>query len=157
MTTLAVYVAALLIGVIAGLRVFTAVAAVSWAARFGALRLASTPLAFLGASLTPWILTALVVMETVTDQRPSTASRKTPAQFAARLASGALCGAAVAMTRGSWILGLVLGVGGAILGTLEGAAVRARLARAFRRDRPAAFLEDAVAIAGAVLIVAVLV
>ena len=45
---------------------------------------------------------------------------------------------------------------GAVAG--EGADARERLARAYRRDRPAAFLEDAVAIAiaGAVVVVAVL-
>ncbi len=156
MNTLAIYLAALLIGVIAGLRTVTAPAAVSWAAHLGALRLEDTRLAFLGFKITPWILTGLGIVELVVDQLPRTPSRKTPAQFAARIASGAVCGAAVATTEGSWKIGLAAGVIGAILGTLVGADVRGRLARVFRRDRPAALLEDAVAIAGAALVVGVL-
>jgi uncharacterized membrane protein len=44
-------------------------------------------------------------------------------------------------------LGLVAGAIGAVAGTLGGAALRGRLAAAFGSDRPAAFLEDAAAIA----------
>ena len=42
---------------------------------------------------------------------------------------------------------------GAVLGTLGGAAVRAKLAQAFGRDLPAALIEDVVAIGGALAIV----
>jgi uncharacterized membrane protein len=170
MTTYTIYLAALLIGVIAGLRTMTSLAAVSWAASLGALRLEGTRLAFLGFAAVPWIFTALAIAELVTDQLPSTPSRKTPLQFAARIMSGAVCGAAIATglgergvgallghtTQPSLAIGLIAGVIGAILGTLVGSGLRARLAHAFRRDRPAAFLEDAVAVAGAVLIVGVL-
>ena len=45
------------------------------------------------------------------------------------------------------------GVIGAFLGTMGGAEMRGRLARAFGKDLPAALLEDAVAIGGAFLIV----
>jgi len=142
--------------VIAGLRTFAAPAAVSWAAYLGAFSLQGTWLAFLGSRITPWIFSVLVVVELVVDQLPSTPSRKTPAQFGGRIASGALCGAAVATSAGPWEIGLVLGIIGAILGTLGGADVRARLAHAFRRDLPAALVEDAVAIGGAALVVGVL-
>ena len=80
----------------------------------------------------------------------------TPSGFTTRILSGALCGASLGASAGSWPLGLVLGIAGAISGTLVGSDARARLARHFRRDRPAALVEDAVAIGGAVLIVAVL-
>lgn len=156
MNTYLIYLAALLIGVVAGLRAMTAPAAVSWAANLGAFKLQGTWLAFLGFRITPWILTVLFIVELVVDQLPGTASRKTLVPFAARIASGALCGAAVATTAGSWKIGLATGIVGAILGTLVGSSVRGRLAHVFRRDRPAAFLEDAVAIIGAALIVAVL-
>ena len=63
-----------------------------------------------------------------------------------------VCGAAI-VPGGVWI-GAALGVAGAVLGTLGGAAVRARLAAAFGRDLPAALLEDAIAIVCAALIVA---
>jgi uncharacterized membrane protein len=151
-----VLIAALLIGVIAGLRTFIAPAAVSWAARLGVLELGGTPLAFLGSTFACWVLTIAALGELVADQLPQTPSRKTPAQFGGRIVSGALCGAAVGMAGGSWPIGAAAGIVGAILGTLGGSDVRGRLATAFHKDRPAALLEDVVAIGGAVLILAAL-
>ena len=55
---------------------------------------------------------------------------------------------------GSLALGLLAGAVGAVAGTLGGAEARARLARAFGSDRPAALLEDAVAIVLGLLAVA---
>jgi uncharacterized membrane protein len=54
--------------------------------------------------------------------------------------------------QGAIIGGLLAGIVGAIIGTLGGRAFRARLAKAFGSDRPAAFVEDAVAIGAALLI-----
>jgi uncharacterized membrane protein len=152
MSASALYSAALLLGVVAGLRTFTAPAAVSWAAALGALPLERTWLAFLGNRITAWVITALALVELVVDQLPRTPSRRVPWQFAGRIVSGAICGAAVAMAA-SWPIGLALGVVGAIVGTLGGSKIRASLARAFRRDAPAGLLEDGVAIASAALIV----
>ena len=151
-----IYLAALFIGVVAGLRTMTAPAAVSWAARLGAIHLNGSWLAFLGSRYAPWILTVAAIGELIVDQLPQTPSRRVPAQFGSRIVSGALCGAAVGVDVGSWPIGAVVGVAGAVLGTLGGSALRGRLAAAFRQDRPAAFLEDAVAIGGAVLIVGLL-
>lgn len=149
---MSVYLLALLIGIIAGLRTMTAPAAVAWAIYFGRLDLSGTWLAFLGNVWARWILTALALVELVTDQLPSTPSRTVPVQFGARILSGALSGAAVGAAGGSWVVGLVAGVVGAVIGTLGGRAGRAKLAAAFGSDRPAAFIEDAVAIGGALLI-----
>ena len=146
----------LLTGVIAGLRAMTAPAAVSWAARMGWLNLAPTSLAFLGYVFTPWILTLLALAELVTDQLPTTPSRKAPVPFGARIVSGALSGAAIGASRGSLVAGLIAGLLGSVIGTFGGYAFRARLASAFGRDRPAALIEDAIAIGGAFLIVAAL-
>src|SRR6478735_7734219 len=106
---MALYLLALLTGVLAGLRAMAAPAAVSWAARFGVLNLHGTKLAFLGAAFTPWLLTALAVFELITDQLPTTPSRKIPVQFAARIFSGGLCGAALGAGSGVWLGGLVAG------------------------------------------------
>ena len=144
---------ALLIGVIAGLRAFTPVAAVSWAAKFGTLQLAGTHLAFLGATVTAWIATALALFELVNDQNPKTPSRTVPPQFAARVVMGGFSGAAIGLALGNLWIGLICGAVGAVLGTLGGAAVRGKLAAAFGKDLPAGLLEDAVAILGAYLIV----
>ena len=147
-----VYLLALLIGVVAGLRAMTAPAAVAWMAYLGWLNLGGSWLAFLGNAWVRWILTALALVELVTDQLPSTPSRTVPVQFGARIVMGALSGAAVGAAGGSWVGGLIAGVIGAVVGTLGRRAARARLAAAFGSDRPAAFIEDAVAIGGALLI-----
>ena len=72
---------ALLAGVLAGSRALTAPAVVSWAARLGYLHLDGSWLAFMGYTWTPWIFTLLAIVELVTDQLPSTPSRKVPMQF----------------------------------------------------------------------------
>jgi len=144
---------AFLIGVIAGLRAFTAPGAVSWAARLGWLPLAGTPLAFLGFRATPYIITALAIFELVNDQLPKTPSRKVPAQFIPRILLGGLSGAAIGAGFDSLWAGLVCGAIGAVAGTYGGAAVRGWLAGVFGRDLPAGLLEDVVALAGAYLIV----
>ena len=142
------YILALLIGVIAGLRAMTAPAAVSWAAGLGWIDVSGTWLSFLASVWTRWIFTLLALVELVNDQLPSTPSRTVPVQSGARIVMGALCGAALA-----GVAGAALGVAGAIIGTLGGRAFRARLAASFGSDPPAAFIEDAVAIVGALLIV----
>ena len=151
-----VLVLALLIGIIAGLRAMTAPAAVSWAARLGWLNLAPTSLAFLGYAFTPWIFTALALVELVTDQLPTTPSRTVPVQFGTRILTGGLSGGAIGAAHGQLVLGVVGGIVGAVIGTLGGRAVRGRLAASFGKDLPAALIEDAVAIGGAFLIMSAL-
>jgi uncharacterized membrane protein len=145
---------ALLIGIVAGLRAMTAPAAVSWGAALGWIDLSGSWLSFLGHWITPWILTLLAIGELVTDQLPTTPSRTVPVQFGARIVMGGLAGGAIGAAGGSLVAGMIAGVVGAVIGTLGGRAARARLAAAFGRDLPAAFLEDAVAIGGALVIVA---
>lgn len=144
---------ALVIGIVAGLRAMTAPAAVAWAAASGALTLDGSPLLFLGWRFTPWVLTLLAGAELITDQLPSTPSRKVPVQFGTRIVTGALCGAAVGLDQGSAMAGLALGVVGAVIGTLGGAWARGKMAAAFGSDRPAALIEDAVAIGLAAFVV----
>jgi uncharacterized membrane protein len=152
---LSVYLLALSIGIVAGLRAMTAPAAISWAAHLGALKLGGTWLAFLGFTWTPWIITLFAIGELINDQLPNTPSRKVPAQFGARIVMGAVSGAAIGagVAGSSWVFGLVICAIGAVIGTLGGAAVRGRLAAAFGRDLPAALIEDFVAIAAAAAIV----
>ena len=142
-----------LIGIVAGLRTMTAPAAVAVGARYGAIAVAGTPLAFMGYTWTAWIFCALAIVELIMDQLPATPSRKVPMQFSARVLTGALSGATLAAPHGSLVAGLIAGVIGAVIGTLGGAAFRTRLTAAFGKDRPAALIEDVVAIAAASLIV----
>lgn len=144
---------ALLIGVISGLRAMIAPAAVAWGAALGWFDVSQTPLAFMGYRWTPWIFTVLAVVELVSDQLPSTPSRKVPLQFAARIITGALAGATIGAASSLLFGGLIAGVIGAVIGTYGGAALRARLAASLGKDLPAALIEDAVAIVGALLIV----
>ena len=137
---------ALLAGIVAGSRTFTGPAAVSWAARLGYLNLDGSWLAFMGYAWTPWIFTLLAIVEMVGDQLPSTPSRKVPTQFGARIVGGALAGATIGVSAGSWIIGIIAGVIGAVIGTFGGAEIRGYMTKAFGRDTPAAFIEDAGAI-----------
>jgi uncharacterized membrane protein len=147
-----IYLLALLLGFVAGLRAMTPPAMVSWAAYLGWLDLSGTWLSFLGNAWARWILSLLALAELVTDQLPTTPSRTVPIQFGTRMVMGALSGAAVGTVSGATIGGLLAGIIGAIIGTFGGRAFRARLAKSLGSDRPAALIEDAIAISAALLI-----
>jgi uncharacterized membrane protein len=152
---MSVYVLALLIGVVAGLRTMTAPAVVSWAAYFGRVHLEGTWLAFLGCAWTPYILSAFAIAELVSDQLPKTRSRKVPIQFGARIVTGALCGTTLRASGGTWMGGLVADAIGAV-GPERSPAMsfgRGWWRRPAAGTFPIALLEDAVAIGGAILIV----
>ncbi len=137
---------AVVFGIVAGMRSMLAPCGVSWAAWAGILNVGQTPLAFMGYRYTPIIFTVLAIGELIADKLPSTPSRKAAGPFIARIISGALCGATIGASRNAIVLMTILGALGAVAGTLVGAAARARLAAAFRRDFPAALTEDLVAI-----------
>ena len=145
---------AFLIGAVAGSRTLIAPAAVAWAAYGGWLAQSGSWLFFLAHPVSPLVFTAMAAVELVTDKLPSTPSRKRPFPFASRIVGGAIAGAAIGMNAGVWIAGLIAGGLGAVAGTLLGYAARQRMAAAFGRDRPAALLEDAVALTVALLVIA---
>jgi uncharacterized membrane protein len=151
-----VYLLAVVLGAISGLRTMAAPTAISIAARMGWLNVSGTRLAWLGYAWTPWILVLFAIGELIVDQLPTTPSRKEPMPFAARLLAGMLTGAAIGMANGSTAGGIVAGAIGALIGTLGGYAFRRRLAKAFGRDRPAALIEDLVAYVGAAIVVSTL-
>jgi len=131
----------------------TAPAVIGWGARLGWLHLENTWLAFLGAAITPYILSVLAIGELINDKLPKTPSRKTPVPFTARIVMGALGGAALGAP-GQAPIGGLMGVLGAVAGTLGGYEVRTRAVRAIGgKDLPIALIEDVVAICGAVWIV----
>lgn len=147
-----IYLFGLLLGVVTGLRAMTGAAAASWAAYLGIAKVSGSWLAFLGSSWAVAIFSVLAIVELVTDQLPSTPSRKVPVQFGTRIVIGLIAGIAIAGPV-NWVFGAVAGVVGAVIGTLGGAHLRSKLAASFGRDAPAAFIEDAVAVVGAILIV----
>jgi uncharacterized membrane protein len=147
-----IYVLAFVIGVIAGLRAMIAFAAISWVAYFGGVNLGGSWLEFLGFVWTAPIVTLLALGELVTDQLPSTPSRTVPPQFGARILVGAVAGASFGVPSHAWLISGVAGVVGAVAGTLVGKEFRMWLAGALKGDRPAAFIEDAIAICAACLL-----
>jgi len=144
------------IGIVSGLRSMMAPAAISWAARLGILHLDGSWLAFLGYKWTPWVFSVAALGELINDKLPTTPSRRIPPQFIFRIISGSFCGAAIGVSAGSMVIGIVAGAAGAVAGTLGGSEVRGRLAKAVGNDLPIALLEDAIAVASSVLIVRML-
>ena len=102
METTSVLALAFGVGVIAGLRSFTAPMVVSWAAHQRWLHLQDTWMAFLGYAATPYVITALALAELVNDKLPKTPSRKAAGPFAGRILFGAFSGAS-ALRRGTAI------------------------------------------------------
>jgi uncharacterized membrane protein len=151
-----VLIAAVLIGFVAGLRTMTALAAVSWAARAAFIDPQAPWLAWLGYRFTPYVMSVLAAAEFVTDQLPSTPSRKAPPQFGVRIVCGAVGGCAVGFSTGAALAGAATGVVGSIAGTLLGHSCRARLATVFGMDRPAAVIEDVIAVALAIAAIAII-
>jgi len=138
------------LGIVAGLRAFTAPTVVSWAARIGWLDLRHSWLAFLSFAVTPYVFTAFAIFELVMDKLPKTPSRKTPAALASWVVLGAFSGAAMCIAaQHSPVSGAIVGGLGAIDGTLGGYEARTRLVkRAEVPDFVIALFEDALAVGG---------
>jgi len=143
-----VFVAAVCIGIVAGLRALTAPALVSWAAHLGWLHLEGTPLAFMGSKIAVVIFTAGALIEYVTDQLPKTPARTVPPQSIARVIMGGLSGACVGVSGGtSLAIGAVLGIVGALIGTYGGYHLRKGLVSGLNvKDILIAIPEDLIAI-----------
>jgi len=155
MSLLAFAALAFAIGVVAGLRALTAPMVVSWAAWLKWLAVQHTWAAFLGSRATPFVLTALAIGELITDQLPTTPSRKAPGSFFFRIVTGAFSGAAIGVGAGqSTLAGLVFGALGAVAGTLAGYDARTGLVKSLKvPDAAIAVPEDLIAVAGGFLLV----
>ena len=133
---------AFLIGVIAGLRSFTAPAVVCWAAHLGWINLHGSPLSFMGSTAAAIIFTIFALVELTADKLPKTPSRTTPFPLTVRVIFGALSGAALGVAGGqSLALGAVLGGIGAVAGAFAGYETRQRIVAASKLpDFPIALL-----------------
>jgi uncharacterized membrane protein len=139
---------ALGIGIVAGLRSLTAPAVVAWAAHIGWINLHNSPLAFMGSVWTVAIFTVLALVEFVADQLPSTPARTAAVGLSARILTGALTGACLAVAGAAtpW-LGALAGAAGGVVGAFGGYQARVGLVRALRvPDIAIAIPEDLVAI-----------
>ena len=144
----AVLLLALGIGVVAGLRSLTAPAVVAWAAHIGWINLHGSPLAFMGSAWAVGIFTLLALVEFVADQLPSTPARTAAVGLSARVVTGALSGACVAIAGGAVVwLGALVGAIGGIAGAFGGYRARVGLVRTLHvPDFAIAVPEDLVAI-----------
>jgi uncharacterized membrane protein len=154
MSTTYVLALAFLIGVISGLRTFTAPATVAWGLHLGWFTVGSSRLAFMGSTAAVIIFSLLAFGELVADKLPSTPSRTSARGLIGRFVFGGFAGAILATAGGeSWMLGAVLGGIGGIAGAFVGHWERARTVKALKcPDFVIAILEDAVAIGGGLFI-----
>jgi uncharacterized membrane protein len=156
MEPLAVYSASSAIGLMAGLRSMTAPAIVSRAAAYRDLPMGGSGLKILGSAVSASVLMLLAAGEIVADKLPFIPKRTDPGPLAARIVSGALCGAAICSAKrrsvaAGGILGGFAAIGGAFLGYhLRRHAVQNGLLP----DLVCALIEDAVAVSGAAAVVA---
>jgi uncharacterized membrane protein len=143
------------IGVVAGLRAFTAPAVVCWAAHLGWINLHGSHLAFLGSIITVVIVTLLAIFELVNDKLPKTPNRTTPGPLGFRILTGGLSGAALAIAGAQGVLlGVILGIVGAVVGTFGGYQARHQIVTGLKiKDIGVALVEDLIAIGGGLLIV----
>jgi uncharacterized membrane protein len=143
------------IGIIAGLRAFTAPTVTTWAAYLGWMHLQHTPLGFLASVVTVIIFTLLAVFEIVNDKRPGTPSRTAPGGLIARIVTGGFSGAAVGVASGQLVkVSVLMAAIGALVGTFGGYQVRTRAVKAFKvPDYVIAVIEDLIAIGGGLFLV----
>jgi len=142
------------IGAVAGLRTLTAPAVLAWAAKRRWIRLGNSPFATLISAKASKRITDFAVSELIADKLPFTPSRLNPGPFAARIVSGAVCGATIyGVVKQPLRKGAVLGGLGAIAGAFAGYHMRRKLSRNLP-ELGVALLEDALTIGGGILVIA---
>jgi uncharacterized membrane protein len=144
-----------LLGFVDGLRSLTAPAIVCWAAHLGWLHFAGTKFAFINHRSTLIVFTLLAMIELVVDKLPNTPARTAPPGLIARIVLGGASGLALATGTGiSVSLAGVIASMGAIAGAFGGYHIRrAVVLKTQLPDLVVAIAEDAIAIAGGLLIV----
>jgi uncharacterized membrane protein len=142
-------------GLVAGLRSFTAPAAVCWAAHLGWLNLEGSKLSWLGTTTAVWIATALALFELFADKQSWVGARTRPGPLIDRLIMGAISGGALGFSDNHALVeGAVAGAVGALIGAYAGHRTRRQTVVILKvPDIRVALIEDAVAIVGAFLLV----
>jgi uncharacterized membrane protein len=143
------------IGIVAGLRSLTAPAVTAWAAHLGWVNLDGTPFRFMGSTSAVAILSLLAIAELIADKLPKTPSRTAVVPLLVRILTGGLCGACLlGAAHQSAALGALLGAIGAVIGTFGGYEIRKRLVNQFGiPDIFVAIPEDLIAIGLALFLV----
>jgi uncharacterized membrane protein len=157
MNTNHIFVFAVGIGIVTGLRSMTAPALVSWAAYLGWLGLEGSPLAFMGSIAAVAAFSLLAIGELIADLLPWIPRRTAPAPLVVRILMGGLCGACLCLSRlnqSPLITGATLGAIGAVIGAFAGYEIRRRLGRNLKiKDVFIAVPEDLIAIGLALFLV----
>ncbi len=144
-----VFLLALGIGIVAGLRSLLAPAMIAWAAHFDLLNLHGSPLAFMGSTAAVAIFSIFAIGELVADKLPKTPKRTAFAPLLARILLGGLCGATLCAAAGKSLLaGALLGATGGVIGAFVGYEIRRAIVNNLHiKDLFVAICEDLVAIA----------
>jgi uncharacterized membrane protein len=145
---------AFLIGFLAGLRSLLAPAVTAWAALLGWLKL-ERPLSLIGSVPAVVVFTVLAIVELIADKSPAMRNRTELGGLTARMVTGGITGACIAMGGAqSALAGALLGSAGSVVGCFAGFQARTRLVKTLRtRDVYVAVLEDLLAMAGCLWIV----
>ena len=143
------------IGIVAGLRSLLAPAIVAWAAHFGSLNLHGSPFAFMGSTAAVAIFSIFAIAELVADKLPKTPKRTAFAPILARILLGGLSGASLFAAAGkSLFTGALLGGTAGVIGAFAGYEIRWRIVNNLHiKDIFVAICEDLVAIALAYFLV----
>jgi uncharacterized membrane protein len=144
-----VFVFAIGIGIVSGLRSLLAPAVVAGAAHFDLLNLNASPLAFMGSRIAVGIFTIFAIGELIADKLPKTPKRTAFAPLLARILLGGLSGACLFAAAGkSSLAGSLLGAIGGVIGAFAGYEIRRRIVNNLHvKDLFVAICEDVVAIA----------
>ena len=150
-----VFLLAIGIGIVAGLRSLLPPAVVAWAAHFDLLNLHGSPLAFMGSRAAVAIFSIFAIGELVADKLPKTPKRTAFAPLLARILMGGLCGASLCAAAGKSLLaGALLGGTCGLIGAFVGYEIRRGLVNNLHiKDFFVAICEDLVAIASACFLV----
>ena len=143
------------IGVVAGLRSLITPAIVAWAAHLGWINLHGSVFSFMGTKWALGLFTILALVELIVDKLRNTPSRTSASHLIARIVSGGLCGACLAVAGAAtpW-LGALAGSVAAIASAFGSYHARASLVRALHvPDFVIAIPEDLVTVGLGVLLV----
>jgi uncharacterized membrane protein len=150
-----VFIFAIGIGLVAGLRSLLAPAVVAWAAHFDLLNLNGSPLAFIGSRIAVAIFSIFAIGELIADKLPKTPKRTAFGPLLARILLGGLSAACFFAAAGKSLLaGAFLGGIGGFIGAFAGYEIRRRIVINLHiKDFLVAICEDLVAIALACFLV----
>ncbi len=152
---LPVLLVAFCLGGLTGLRTFTPIAVIAWTLHLHKMSIVGSSLHLLHTTVAVVVLTAFAIAELAADKLPFIPSRLKAPGMIGRIVFGFMCGAASGQAWGAnWEISALVGLVGAIVGTLLGYEVRKGWVHTFHwHDFPVALLEDFVAIAGSILVI----